>query len=291
MPYIDTALTRSALSELDIAVIPHVLDPDPSNPQNTDSSSSSNPSSTSSSHPSPPPPPFAPPILRHGDLILSQTPAILLYLAPRLGLGLGPALAEGESPAGPTGSAGEGPSQSSTSNANANAIYIIHALALTALDGLSNEPHDTHHPIASGEFYEAQRDAALRRARDYREVRLPKFLAYFERVIASNTRPSTPHQSTPPQTSGSGPGGEEWLHGPRITYADLVLAQALRGVEHAFPRAVRRLRATKKYERVFALGDKVWERERIKRYVESGKRREFGGGVYRWYRELDEGEE
>lgn len=31
------------------------------------------------------PPPLAPPILRHGDLLISQTPNILLYLGPRLG--------------------------------------------------------------------------------------------------------------------------------------------------------------------------------------------------------------
>lgn len=65
------------------------------------------------------PPIFAPPALRHGDLLLSQLPNILLYLAPRLGL------------------APEG-----------DGLYVVNALALTALDGLSNEVHDVHHPIA-----------------------------------------------------------------------------------------------------------------------------------------------
>ena len=71
------------------------------------------------------PPPFAPPALRHGDLLLSQTPAILAYLGPRLGLAPSPA----DDPAG---------------------AARVQALALTALDGLSNEVHDCHHPIGSG---------------------------------------------------------------------------------------------------------------------------------------------
>ena len=73
------------------------------------------------------PPPLAPPILRHGEgdeaLVLSQTPAILAYLGPRLGL-VPDAL---EDPDG---------------------AYRVQALALTALDGFSNEVHNCHHPIA-----------------------------------------------------------------------------------------------------------------------------------------------
>ena len=78
------------------------------------------------------PPPLAPPILRHGgadgdgegELVLSQTPAILAYLGPRLGL-VPDALDD------PDGA------------------FRVQALALTALDGLSNEVHNCHHPIAT----------------------------------------------------------------------------------------------------------------------------------------------
>lgn len=72
------------------------------------------------------PPPLAPPILKHGDLVISQTPNILMYLGPRLGL-----------------AANQG-----------NDIYKINALALTALDGFSNEVHNCHHPIAIDLCYE-----------------------------------------------------------------------------------------------------------------------------------------
>lgn len=74
------------------------------------------------------PPVCAPPILRHGALVLSQTTNILLYLGPRLGLAPRP----------------------STEDDDDGGLYVVNGLALTALDGLSNEVHDVHHPIATG---------------------------------------------------------------------------------------------------------------------------------------------
>jgi glutathione S-transferase len=110
------------------------------------------------------PPPFAPPILKvtgagknGGDLLISQTPNILLYLGSRLGL------------------AGED---------EADSLYV-NELALTSLD-LCNETHDTHHPIASMLYYEDQKDESLRRTKVFRENRLPKFLGYFQRVVKGN---------------------------------------------------------------------------------------------------------
>ncbi|KAK8085969.1 hypothetical protein PG994_000943 [Apiospora phragmitis] len=96
------------------------------------------------------PPYLAPPMLRHGDLVLSQTPNILLYLAPRLGLAGDP---EDE-----------------------DAIYRLNALALTALMTATT-------PIAVGLYYEDQKDESLRRTRDYVTNRLPKYLGYFEKVL------------------------------------------------------------------------------------------------------------
>ena len=104
------------------------------------------------------PPPLAPPLLKHGNLSISQVPNILLYLGPRLGL-----VPEND---------GEG-------------VYYVNQLALTALDGLSNKAHDVHHPVATSKFYEDQKEAALQKAEDYRGARLPKFLGYFERVLSS----------------------------------------------------------------------------------------------------------
>ena len=190
------------------------------------------------------PPPLAPPVLRHGDLLVSQTPNILLYLGKRLGL----AGAEGDE----------------------NAIYHVNQLALTALDGLGNEAHDTHHPIATSAYYEDQKPEAKKKAEDYTAYRLPKFLDYFERVLES-------------QASRGG----EYLYGGQITYADLVLWQCLDGVSFAFPKAIGGLKKGGKYGKVFALYERVKGLEEIKDYLGSERRMRYGMGIYRHYPELD----
>jgi glutathione S-transferase len=192
------------------------------------------------------PPPLAPPILQHGDITLSQTPNILAYLGPKLNLVPDPAT----DPAG---------------------LYHVNALALTALDGLSNEAHDTHHPIASGDYYENQKAEALKKADDYRSIRLPKFLGYFERVL-----------------SGPASKGGEWLYGGTITYADLVFFYTLDGVTFAFPKCVKTMRESGVYEKVFGHYERVKGLESVKAYLESERRMKFSNGIYRHYPELDE---
>lgn len=194
------------------------------------------------------PPPLAPPVLKHGNLILSQTPNILLYLAPKLGL------------AGPP--------------EDEDAVYHVNQLALTALDGFSNEVHDVHHPIAPGAYYEEQKEEAKRKAADYIANRIPKFLGYFERVL-----------------EGEASKGGEWLYGDQLTFADLVLWQCLDGVIFAFPKALGKCRDGGQYGKVFELYERVKGREQIKRYLESERRKPFGNGIYRYYPELDAGDE
>ena len=191
------------------------------------------------------PPPFAPPILRHGDLMISQTPNILFYLGPQLGLV---------------------PSREK----DPNGVFHVNSLTLTALDGLSNEAHDTHHPVSVGAYYEEQKDEAKRKAIDYIENRLPKFLGYFERVLGSEASK-----------------GGEWLYGGQLTYADLVLFQTIDGVQFAFPKAMSKLQKSRQYDGVFALVDRVRNRENIKKYLASDKRKPYSNGIYRYYTELD----
>lgn len=195
------------------------------------------------------PPALAPPILRHGSLVISQTPNILLYLGPKLNL----VPAQEEDP---------------------EALYQINALALTALDGLSNEPHDVHHPIAIGLYYEDQKAEALKKAADYRANRLPKFMGHFERVLSS------------PSSAGG-----EYLHGGKLSYADLVLFQTLDGVHFAFPNCCRKARESGEYKQVYALYDRVKGLPKIKEYLGSGRRLAYGNGIYRNYPELDEQEQ
>jgi glutathione S-transferase len=103
------------------------------------------------------PPGFACPILKWGDLVISQTPAILQWLAPRVGL----------APADERGRLG------------------AHQLQLTIGDFLV-EAHDVHHPIAASLYYEDQKPESLRRAKSFTEDRLPRFLTFFERVVGGN---------------------------------------------------------------------------------------------------------
>ncbi|EXJ80865.1 glutathione S-transferase [Capronia epimyces CBS 606.96] len=193
------------------------------------------------------PPAFAPPILQHGDdVTIWQTPNILLYLGPKLGL-------VPDAQDDPVG------------------LYHVNALALTALDGLSNEPHDVHHPIAVILYYEDQKTEALRKAKDYRENRLPKFLAYFERVL-----------------DGPASAGGEYLYGGKLSYADLVLFQTLDGVSFAFPKCVGKIRDGAKYPKVWALYERVKALEPIKNYLASDRRLKYTLGIYRHYPELDD---
>lgn len=167
-----------------------------------------------------------------------------MYLAPLLGL------------------AGEGEA----------ARYRINQLALTALDGFCDEAHDTHHPCATGAYYEDQREEAVRRAKDYREARLPKFLGYFERVMRAQ------------EEKGD---GEGWLCGKGMTWADLVLWQGLDGVGFAFPRRMKRLREGGEFGRVFKLYERVKGVEGVKAYLGSERRMKYGNGIWRCYPELD----
>jgi len=190
-------------------------------------------------------PPCAPPILRHGNLIISQTSNILMYLGLRLGLV--PSAEDDE-----------------------DGIYRVNGLALTALDGLSNEVHDCHHPVSSGLYYEDQKEESLRKSKDYVKNRLPKFLGYFERVLKS-------------EASGSGP----WLYGGQLTYADLVLFQCLDGTKYAFPKAMKKMQDSGDFDRVFQLYDAVRARPRVKAYLESNRHQKYSNGIYRYYEELD----
>jgi glutathione S-transferase len=137
------------------------------------------------------PPIFCPPALRvHGEgkndktLLIHQTPNILLYLGPKICL---------------------------VPEDDEVAKLHINQLTLTALD-LTNETHDTHHPISMTWYYEDQKEESLKKAIYFREHRLPKFLGFFERVLKGNTE-----------------GEGKYLVGDKLTYADTTLWQTIDG--------------------------------------------------------------
>jgi glutathione S-transferase len=117
-------------------------------------------------------------------------------------------------------------------------------------------------------YYSEQKAAAKKRAKDFLDRRLPKFFGYFEKVLTRN------------RTAGP------WLVGGRVTYADLSMAQAIAGIRYAFPKAAEK--TLRKHPRLSKLHDAVFERPRIKDYVESGRRLAFNNDdVFRRYPELD----
>jgi len=183
--------------------------------------------------------PFAPPLLQADDLVISQTANILQYLGPRLGL----------------------------VPADEASRLWAHQLQLVMADWLV-EIHDTHHPVAKSLYYEEQKAEAARRSASFLELRLPKFLNYFERLLTSHATPA-------PR-----------LVGAQLSYPDLSLFHVIEGLRYAFPRAMLRLAPT--YPRMVALRDAVAAQPRIAAYLASPRRMPFNDkGIFRHYPELD----
>lgn len=187
-------------------------------------------------------PSFAPPFLQAGRQWIGQTANILLFLGPRLGL---------------------------ASRDEAGRLWA-HQLQLTIAD-LVAEVHDVHHPISGSLYYEDQRDEAKRRSAFLRRERLPKYLGYFERILAGNTR-----------------GRGRCLAGGAVGYVDLSLFQVIEGLRYAFPLAMRRLEP--RLPSSIALHDRVALRTNLAAYLASPRRVPFNeSGIFRHYRELDGG--
>jgi glutathione S-transferase len=182
-------------------------------------------------------PPFAPPFLKAGELIIGHTANILMYLGAHHGLA-------------PADEAGR---------------LWAHQLQLSVTDFLK-EIHDTHHPVGAAFYYEDQKAEAKRYTDNFLKLRMPKFLTYFENVLARN-------------------GGSRMV-GANPSYVDLSMFQVVAGLRYAFPNAMRRLESD--LPRLVALHGAVAQRPRIATYLSSPRRMPFDEkGVFRRYPELD----
>jgi len=101
--------------------------------------------------------PFAPPFVRVGKVVVSQTANILAFLAPQLRL----------------------VPEDATARAETSQIQLT-------LCDFVDEIHDTHHPIAGSLYYEEQKGAAKRRARSFVKERLGRYLGWMESVLVRN---------------------------------------------------------------------------------------------------------
>ena len=103
--------------------------------------------------------PYAPPFVKVGDVVVSQTANILAFLAPKFGL----------VPAD-------------------NALRAEASQIQLTIADFVGEVHDCHHPIAGSLYYEDQKAAARKRAKIFVNERLPKYLDWLENVLARNRR-------------------------------------------------------------------------------------------------------
>jgi glutathione S-transferase len=171
---------------------------------------------------------FAPPYLKAGKLVIGQTANILHYLGPRLRL----------------------------APRNEAQRLWLHQQQLTVMDWL-DEVHATHHPVGGSLYYEEQKREAKRRSENFLELRLPKYLDYFSKIVS-----------------------------PPFSYVDLSLFQMIEGLRYAFPRRMRRIEG--RYRRLLALHESVRKRPRIAAYLASDRRMAFNQhGIFRHYPELD----
>jgi len=182
-------------------------------------------------------PPFAPPFLKSGKLVIAQVANILFYLGPRL------KLAPRDEPT----------------------RLWLHQLQLTVTDFVK-ETHDTHHPIATGLYYEDQKPEAKQFTGHFLKTRAPKYLGYFEQVLAKS--------------------GGPFVLGRKFAYVDLSLFQLIEGLRYAFPKAMKGIE--RKLPNVAGVHDRVAKRPRIKAYLASDRRIAFNtDGIFRHYPELD----
>jgi glutathione S-transferase len=182
--------------------------------------------------------PFAPPFLKDGDLLIPHVANILFHLGPKLGL----------------------------APPDENLRLVANGLQLTITDIVA-EVHDTHHPIATGLYYEDQKPEAKARANDFITNRIPKFLSYFERVLTSN--------------------GGKHIIGTALTYVDLCLFQLIEGLRYAFPKATKNFPKT--YPVLMSLHASIKRRKPIATYLNSPRRLPFNqSGIFRHYPELDQ---
>ncbi|HET9510636.1 MAG TPA: glutathione S-transferase [Sphingomonas sp.] len=180
--------------------------------------------------------PFAPPYLEIDGHVIAQVATILAWLGNHDGLA-------------PTGLADR---------------YWTHQFQLTIADMVA-EVHNVHHPVAMMAYYDDQAAEAARAAHQFREERLPKFLAHFEQAAAN---------------------GDDWVIDGRWTYLDTSLFQLIAGLRYMFPKRMAAIESD--YPNLIRIHDQVADLPGIRAYLKSPRRLSFNEqGIFRHYPELD----
>lgn len=179
--------------------------------------------------------PFAPPYLDTGEQVIAQVAAILLYLGEHHDL------------------------------APAADRTWLNQLQLTIADMVA-EVHNVHHPVNAGAYYEDQQPETARAAAQFRDERMPKFLAWFEAAASATDGP--------------------WITGERWTYVDTSLFQLVDGLRYMVPRRMATLEPD--FPHLVAIRDAVAALPALHEYLASERRIAFNqDGIFRRYPELD----
>ncbi|MXO64197.1 glutathione S-transferase [Altericroceibacterium endophyticum] len=181
---------------------------------------------------------FAVPLLETGSESIAQTANILLFLNQEHGLG-------------PSDAAG---------------MRYLNQLQCDIAD-ITEEVHAVHHPISTAFYYEDQRDAAIQSAEKFREQRIPKYLAHFERIANAHD-------------------GDWLLEGDSWSTGDTSIAYLLDGLHFMFPLRMAALQSD--YPTIHQIQQKTFALEYLDAYRASDRCAAFGTeGIFRNYPELD----
>ncbi|KAK9767033.1 hypothetical protein K7432_003468 [Basidiobolus ranarum] len=180
---------------------------------------------------------FALPTIKHNEFLLSQTPVICRYLAVKLQNGI---LYPQEETLG----------------------YQAEMIMAGIVD-LTAEGHDAWHPIDKNASYESQKDQAKPFIEYYENKRLPKWFAFFERILVENEK------KFPTFNQEEGP----YLVGESLSYVDLCIFHILDGIAFQCPAAYAAIHAPK----LKALKKRIENRPKIKEYLSSSQRTKFTG--------------
>ncbi|KQN25486.1 glutathione S-transferase [Sphingomonas sp. Leaf33] len=177
--------------------------------------------------------PFAPPYLEADGQVVAQVANILAWLGDTHGL------------------------------APTDRVWA-HQLQLTIADMVA-EVHNVHHPVAMMAYYEDQKVEAARAAAQFRDERMPKYLAHFEAAAAA---------------------GGDWVSDGRWTYLDTSLFQLVEGMRYMFPDRMAAIEGD--YPNLIRIHDQVATLPGIRAYLDSDRRIPFTeDGIFRRYPELD----
>lgn len=184
-------------------------------------------------------PAFAPPYLVSDGTAIAQTANILFFLSDRHDCAAG--------------------------GAKGATLYWLRQVELTIQDVVA-EAHNVHHPVGGNFYYEDQKAEALRAAGQFREARMPKFFAWFERCLSAH--------------EGS------WLVGAHWSHADLSLFHLLSGLYYSYPRRMATLMPD--HPKLHRLFEDVSGLPALQDYFASDRRMAFNeDGIFRHYPELD----